>query len=130
MKNFDVENAAALAEPKPGDYWHEMFSPYFIVVAVKQGKISILQDTIHENGGFHFDLDTVTEVDSEWLQKRVRYQLIDGFVADCVNTENTRKIADNWREHHAQKLKNAIATAEKEWEEFTGWTTLQQEEFN
>jgi hypothetical protein len=130
MKNNNAANAAALANPKPGDFWHEMFCPYFIVVGVSRDKITVLNTVIRSDDGYYFDYDKVNVVDKAWLKNRVRYATIDAFVADVVSTDATKQIVDQWREHTSQTLKQAIATAQKEWEDFTGWTILKQEEFN
>lgn len=129
MKNNNAANAAAIANPKPGDFWHEMFSPYFIVVDVKQDKITVLNTVIHGDDGYYFDYDKPVVVDREWMEKRVKYETIDAFCADVYSNNNTKEIVAQWREHTSQSLQEAIEKAQKEWEDFTGWTTLKQEEF-
>ena len=42
QKDQDLKNHKALLNPQPGDYWHEMFCPYFIVVKVKGDDITVL----------------------------------------------------------------------------------------
>ena len=129
MKNNNAANAAAIANPKPGDFWHEMFSPYFIVVDVKQDKITVLNTVIHGDDGYYFDYDKPTVVDRKWMSERVRYVSIAAFCADVYSNNNTKEIVAQWREHTSQSLQEAIEKAQKEWEDFTGWTTLKQEEF-
>lgn len=130
MKNNNAANAAAIANPKPGDFWHEMFSPYFIVVDIRQDKITVLNTVIQGDDGYYFDYDKPIVVDRKWMSERVRYVSIGAFCADVYSNNNTKEIVAEWREHTAQSLKEAIDKAQKEWEDFTGWTMLKQEEFN
>lgn len=138
-----INNQKALDDPQVGDYWNEMFCPYFIVVEVlKNDKFRVLscmggpnsynrksepnarKDNDDNTWSFDYSKDMV--VDREWMHKAVKYSSIDGFVADVWNTEKTQKIATEWRNYHANKLRKEWEAKKAEWEQFTGWKYLQE----
>ena len=138
----EQENSQSLANPRPGDYWQEMFCPYFLVVDVRDDKITVLScmggpnsySRKHEpnarvdvQDGWHFDYSKSMVVDRKWISKAVRYDTIDGFAADVINSEKTRGIVDEWRDWTQQHLRQRIAELEAEWEQFTGWHQLKDE---
>lgn len=144
MKNNsprDLANQQALIEPKPGDYWHEMFCPYFIVVNQEGDKFRVLScmggpnsyNRKHElnakidgREGWHFDYSKSMVVDREWMSRAVRYDSIDGFVADVVNSEKTQTIVAEWRDYMQKELRRKIESAQDDWERFTGWKYLKE----
>lgn len=133
-------NEQALANPSFGDYWQEMFCPYFIVVNVSGPEITVLSCLGGPNSftrkhepcakidvdGNHwaFDYDKEMTVDRGWIERAVKYGSIDGFVADVSNTEKTRTIAEEWRKFHARKIQQEIDILQKKYEDFTGLTYL------
>ena len=138
-----VKNQQALDNPQVGDYWNEMFCPYFVVVEVlKDGRFRVLscmggpnnynrkdepnarKDNDDNTWSFDYSKDMV--VGREWMSKAVKYGSIDGFVADVWNTEKTQKIATEWRNYHANKLRKEYEAKKAEWEQFTGWKYLQE----
>ena len=132
-----AKNQAALDNPQPGDYWHEMFCPYFLVVRVQGSKITVLsalggpkssnrQDEICarvevDSGHWTWDLDRYMVVDRAWMEKLVKYGSIEGFCADVVQSEKHRQFADSWRIHQVDRLR-------KEYEELAGWSALTKPE--
>ena len=136
-------NQRALNCPRPGDYWREMFCPYFIVVQVKGPAITVLSCLGGPNSftrkhepcakidvdGAHwaFDYGAEMTVDREWIARAVKYDSIDGFVADVSNTEKTERIVEEWRKYRAKVIKQQIQQLEQEWLEFTGWQYLKEE---
>jgi hypothetical protein len=142
-KEQDLKNHKALLNPQPGDYWQEMFCPYFVVVNVKGDDITVLsclggpdsfsrKDEINakieiDNNHWGFDYSKSMIVDREWIRKTVTYGTIEGFVADVVNSEKTQKIAAEWRTHIQKELKRRIQSLQHEWEEFTGWKYLKED---
>lgn len=135
MKPNDEQNRKALDNPRPGDYWHEMFCPYFLVVNVKGKNITVLSclggekslNRKHEPNAkigmgdrWTFDIEKDFVVDREWMEKAVKYFTFDGFCADVTRSAHTEQIAENWRIAKAAKLR-------KEWEDLTGWTALTNE---
>jgi len=138
-----LDNEKALANPQPGDYWNEMFCPYFVVVDVKGPAITVLSclggpnsfTRKHElnarlevdSGHFGFDYSKSMVVDREWMEKAVRYDTIDGFVADVSRSEKTERIAQEWRNWVQKDLRRQIRELEDKWEQFTGWKYLKEE---
>ena len=140
--NFDYEkqkkqNQESLDNPRIGDYWQEMFCPYFLVVDVKNDNITVLSclgglytrkhepnAKIDTKDGWTFDLSKSMVVNREWMSRAVKYDSIEGFVADVGNSQKTVKIAMEWRDYKQKEIRNKIAELEKQWEEFTGWEIL------
>ena len=136
-------NQRALNCPRPGDYWQEMFCPYFVVVDVKGQDFTVLSCLGGPNSftrkhepcakidvdGSHwaFDYGKEMTVDRGWIERAVKYESIDGFVADVSNTEKTQRIVEEWRKYRANLIKQQITQLEQEWEEFTGWKYLKEE---
>ncbi len=147
MMSYDTEkqklaNYESLDNPKIGDYWNEMFVPYFIVVDVKGNDITVLScmggeqsySRKHEpnarlevdNGHWAFDYSKSMVVDRAWMEKAVKYGTIEGFVADVCNSEKTVKIAMEWRNWKQKEIRKQIQDLESKWEEFTGWKYLKE----
>ena len=132
-----LNNQQSLESPRIGDYWQEMFCPYFLVVDVKGDDITVLSclgggyTRKHElnakidlKDGWTFDLSKSMVVNREWMTKAVKYESIEGFVADVGNSEKTVGIAMEWRDYKQKQIRNQIIELEKQWNEFTGWGTL------
>lgn len=131
------QNQESLDNPRIGDYWQEMFCPYFLVVDVKNDNITVLSclgglyTRKHElnakidlKDGWTFDLSKSMVVNREWMSRAVKYESIEGFVADVGNSKKTVKIAMEWRDYKQKQIRNKITELEKQWEEFTGWGIL------
>ena len=136
-------NQQALKAPKPGDYWHEMFCPYFVIVDVKGDRYTVLSclggphsfnrneelnariEIDDQHWGFDYSKSMV--VDLEWIREAVTYQSIEGFVADVTNTQKSQLIVSEWRNYKQQELKKQIKSLQEEWEEFTGWKYLKED---
>jgi hypothetical protein len=133
-------NYESLDNPKIGDYWNEMFCPYFLVVDVKGKDITVLsclggpnsynrKDEPNakvevDSGHWTFDPSKYMVVDREWMTKAVKYGSIDGFVADVWNTEKTVKMAIEWRDWKQKEIRKQIQDLEKQFNDFTGWSML------
>lgn len=144
LKERDLQNHKALLNPQPGDYWQEMFCPYFIVVEAdnKNDKYTVLScmggpdsfNRKHEpnarkdidGASWCFDYGKSMVVNRAWIERAVRYESIDGFVADVVQSEKTKAIVLGWREFKRQDLRRRIDELEAEYEEFTGWKYLKE----
>ena len=132
-----LKNFKALTDPQPGDYWQEMFCPYFVVVKVKGDAITVLSCLKHKDepyakvenrdGTWSFDYSQSMVVDRAWIERKVKYQSIDGFVADVWQSEKTQRIVAEWRDYVQKEMRKKIAQMESEWEEFTGWKYLKEE---
>jgi hypothetical protein len=137
------DNARAMADPRPGDYWHETFCPYFIVVDRRGPDITVLSclggpksrnrknepnawvevDSEH----WSWDLSQSMTVDLDWIRRAVCYESIDGFVADVVNSERQQAVVSEWRDHYQRHLLQQIDRLQTQWEQFTGWQALKKE---
>jgi hypothetical protein len=142
-KQQQLDNQYAMDNPRPGDYWSEMFSPYFVVVEVKGSKVRVLScmggptsfNRKHElnarisvdNAHWSFDYSKSMVVDREWIAEAVRYSNIDGFVADVSRTERTERIVSEWRNWVQKDLRRQIVELQSTWEEFTGWKYLKED---
>ncbi|ENB9667583.1 hypothetical protein ACNPNU_05190 [Pseudomonas shirazica] len=78
-------NELHLRDPKPGDFWHERFCPYHIVLAVTPAGV-VIADKTKPDGDSHytFDLESAREITHEEHAKAVRYSSGSGFAADVV----------------------------------------------
>ncbi|MBF8746878.1 hypothetical protein [Pseudomonas monteilii] len=78
-------NELHLRDPKPGDFWHEHFCPYHIVLAVTPVGV-VIADKTRPDGDSHytFDLESAREITHEEHAKAVRYSSGNGFAADVV----------------------------------------------
>jgi hypothetical protein len=126
-------NQDALANPQPGDYWHEMFCPYFLVVHVAGDDITVLSciggsnikaSVDHGDGTWSFDYSKSQVVNRDWISDLVLYKSIPGFVADVVRTELSLATVTEWRDHQSQMLLDQVAEAQAAWEKFTGWSAV------
>ena len=139
----DLKNLKALQHPQPGDYWQELFCPYFIVVDAdhKQDRYTVLScmggpdsynrkdepnARIDHSDGWSFDYSKSMVVNRDWMARAVRYASIDGFVADVVQGEKMNTIVKEWREYKRQAMLKQIETLEAEYERFTGWKYLKE----
>lgn len=128
-------NASAITNPQPGDYWHEMYCPYFLVVRVQGEQYTVLSclggpnshNRKHEvnaridlEDGWTWDLTKSMVVDREWITKAVKYSTIDGFVADVVRSSRSARMAEAWRISEVNRLR-------AEWESLSGWSALIEE---
>ena len=135
-----LANYESLYNPRIGDYWQEMFCPYFLVVDVKEKDVTVLSclggpnsfTRKHElNAKIHLDRDHWTwdfsksmVVDRNWIFKAVKYDSNEGFVADVWNSEKTVKIAMEWRDWKQKDIRKQIINLEKQFNDFTGWSIL------
>jgi hypothetical protein len=105
-------NDTAMFLPEPGDYWHERFCPYFLVVASNPitnqytilSCISEPKAKFDSDNGWSFDYSKHQVVDHAWIKKHVTYSNIPGFVADVVRNDKFKTIVKEWKQFHAQRL--------------------------
>lgn len=80
-----VLNQKHLDDPKVGDYWHEMFCPYFIITEVRALDITVLDKTIGlPENRFTFDETKPRIIKRSDLAKEVQYSTSDEFMADVM----------------------------------------------
>lgn len=87
MTDWTNINKEAFNDPKPGDFWHEMFCPYFVVLA-NHGDELIICEYGKPMPGNHWtwDLTKAKAVPKSYMEC-VKYQSIEGFVADVSRTQ-------------------------------------------
>lgn len=99
-------NKQAWAEPQVGDYWHEKFCPYFLIVDIQGDIYTVLcanddpvaqNAKISDNVSWSFDYSKHSVVNKDWIRKTVKYDSNNGFVADVVHSEKMLGIIDEWR---------------------------------
>lgn len=136
----NLKNQQALDNPRPGDYWHERFSPYFVIVNREGDQFRVLscmggphhylrKDELNarieiDRDHWAFDYSKSMLVDREWIRRAVTYGSIDGFVADVARTEKTQLIVTEWRDWYQRDMRRKIDELEQQWADFTGWTAL------
>ena len=113
------ENQAAIDNPKPGDCWVELYCIiYFIVVAVKEDKITVLSclpETPYRkgeqcakidngDGTYSFDYSKHMVVNRAWMERTVKYSTANDFCAAVSFGLNTIRIAEEWKEYHRNIL--------------------------
>ena len=135
-------NEESLHNPRIGDYWQEMFCPYFLVVDVKDKDVTVLSclggpnsfNRKHEldarieldKDHWTWDLSRSMVVDRNWILKAVKYDSGEGFVADVINSEKTVKMAMEWRDWKQKDIRKQIINLEKQFNDFTGWSVLKE----
>jgi hypothetical protein len=113
-----AQNVDAALNPQPGDYWHEMFCPYFMVVAAKGERVTVLSclsqgehrkgelNARIDNGDGTWSLDPskYMMVSRQWLIDAVTYRkaIDSGFCADV--RRGYEDIVQGWREFRAKQL--------------------------
>ena len=115
-KAQEALNETAMGLPESGDYWHERFCPYFLVVTSTPMKnqytilscISEPNAKISDKDGWSFDYSNHQVVDHEWIVKKVTYSNTSGFVADVYRSDKFKNIVNEWKQFHAQRLLNEL----------------------
>ena len=136
-------NQKAFDNPRIGDYWSEHFCPYFIIVDINDDKYTVLsclggpnsftrKDELNakievDSGHWTFDLSKSMVVNRQWITKAVKYESIDSFVADVINSEKTQTIVSEWREFKGKQILKQIENLQNEYLQFTEWNTLKKE---
>lgn len=100
--NYDSQaelNKEHLVNPVAGDYWHEMFSPYFLVMKnLGNGELVICDSIIDYTEGWAFNIYEARTIKHEDLAAWVTYQRIDGFVADVMISKKRHSLLDSWQD--------------------------------
>lgn len=103
MKEYEEQqkkNQLHVDQPQVGDFWHEMFSPYHIVLAVTDSHVIICDKTKPtDNSHYTFDLmetRTITHLEHRDL---VTYSTMrNKFVADVVPNCRMMPWIQEWRD--------------------------------
>lgn len=79
------DNTKHVADPQPGDYWHEMFVPYVVVLAVDGDNLTVCRKRKDvDKDHWTWDLTQTSSMTKQELRELVTYGTIPGFVADVV----------------------------------------------
>lgn len=95
--SFEEKNQAAFDNPQPGDHWHERFVPYFLVLDCLEDGTFIICDQCKEvdKNLLAWELEKAEQVDKSYFN-RVKYDSIEGFVADVSTVKHTGAVAE-WK---------------------------------
>lgn len=79
-------NEEHVKNPQIGDFWHEMFIPYFLVVEIVTSGVIVLDETISiSESHYKFDETKPKFISLESLKERVTYPTMrDKFVANVM----------------------------------------------
>lgn len=83
-------NEARVKHPQEGDLWHEMFCPYFLVVAVDDRGVFVLYKTISlDSKSYMFDKSCIKYMKLQELRDAVTYPTMrDKFVANVSSRKS------------------------------------------
>lgn len=111
MAAYDFEaqqelNRKHVDSPMVGDMWHEMFSPYHIVLAVTDSHVIICEKTKPvDTGRYTFDLTDTKTVTLDEHKEIVTYSTMrDKFVADVVPNCKMMPAIEEWRQERREKM--------------------------
>lgn len=107
LSNYEKALAAtekAFNNPKPGDYWHEMFSPVMVVLSAKPFIICDAKKDVGD--GWYWDLTKAYEVNEAKCMNRLLYQTnaVSGTWARC-SRRGHKKVVNDWKENHDSQYK-------------------------
>ena len=77
-------NKEHIENPQIGDFWHEMFSPYFVVAEITNNGVIVYDKTLPD-GPNHYVFDETKQkiMNKEEMRNKVTYSTMrDSFVAD------------------------------------------------
>ena len=101
-----IKNKKHVDQPQVGDFWHEMFSPYHIVLAVTDTHVIICEKTKPtDNYHYTFDLSETKTVTLEEHKNIVTYTTMrDKFVADVVPNCKMMPLIEEWRAQRKESM--------------------------
>jgi hypothetical protein len=74
--------------PEPGDYWHEVYCPYFVVLAVSPTDVLVCQKKIDvDPNHWTFDIRYTTTMSMSRFRRKLSYStpsLVDSSPADVL----------------------------------------------
>jgi hypothetical protein len=97
-------NLEHVERPQAGDFWHEMFSPYVVVLAVDGDNLTVCRaQSYPDKDHWTWDLTKLSTITQAELRKLVTYGTIPGFVADCEPQHHMWAVEEYQRAHSAGK---------------------------
>jgi len=105
-----VLNQKHIENPQPGDFWHEMFSPYHVVLAVADNHVIICEKTKPTDANHYtFDLSETKTLSHLEHRNLVTYSSMrDKFVADVVPNSKLMPMVQEWRDAKFKELKSQL----------------------
>lgn len=92
----EQKNNLAFYNPKAGDYWNEMFVPYFVILEVRDDTLIVCDETKEVDANhWTWNLEKAKEAPRDYM-KRVKYGSIDGYVADVYRSHEWA--VEAWKE--------------------------------
>lgn len=107
-------NSIACETPRVGDYWHERFSPYFLIVQKKDPDSFVVLNFLRSQSPcaridykdyWKIDVSQYKVVTRQWIRDRVTYQSFIGFCADVArNSENMQEVVQEYIRYRVKQL--------------------------
>lgn len=103
-------NKKHIEDPQPGDFWHEMFSPYHVVLAVADNHVIICEKTKPTDAHHYtFDLSETKTISHQEHRDLVTYQSMrDKFVADVVPNSKLMPMVKEWRDAKFKEIQSQL----------------------
>lgn len=93
----DLYNVSHAEFPQVGDYWHERFSPYFVVLDVLDDHVVICDKKMDVDiNHWCFDYREYKVITKQEMVKQIKYSTMDKFVAD-VCPEHMLEDIEEWK---------------------------------
>lgn len=103
-------NKKHIEDPQPGDFWHEMFSPYHVVLAVADNHVIICDKTKPTDWHHYtFDLSETKTISHQEHRDLVTYKSMrDKFVADVVPNSKLMPMVKEWRDAKFKEIQSQL----------------------
>lgn len=103
-------NKKHIEDPQPGDFWHEMFSPYHVVLAVADNHVIICEKTKPTDAHHYtFDLSETKTISHQEHRDLVTYKSMrDKFVADVVPNSKLMPMVKEWRDAKFKEIQSQL----------------------
>jgi hypothetical protein len=103
-----LKNKEHTDKPQVGDFWHEMFAPYHVVLAVTDTHVIICEKTKEtDSNHYTFDLSETKTVTLQEHKDLVTYKsesMKHKFVADVVPESKMMPAIKEWRESRREAM--------------------------
>lgn len=99
MATFDRDktNLEHATNPQPGDYWHEMFNPFCVILAVNGNNVTYCDTTKDVGDGWSWDLRFTTTQSIDLFRARISYTSSSEFWVS-VRPEAHTGAVKQWKE--------------------------------
>jgi hypothetical protein len=96
-----ADNEIAAKDPRPGDYWNEMFSPVCLVVRRTDDKVYTYEKPYPvDKGHWTWDQTYIGEYTLEEFEQKLSYKSIPGYWCDVDRNKMKQFV-----EHYEESLK-------------------------